>query len=284
MMQGDVNRMSGAEQLRMMERSMHVSVADAGLHVKRISHISPSAAEERPTLVFLHEGLGSVAQWKSFPFELCRASGCDGVVYDRPGYGKSSPLSTPRRMDYYRSEVEVYLSGLLEALNIRRPLLVGHSDGGTIALLFASRFPARCVGLISEAAHVIIEEVTLQGVRNARQAYTTTDLREKLQRYHGGNTDGVMAGWADVWLHPGMADWDMLAELEEIRCPVLVVQGENDNYGSRRQVDLIDRHVAGRSEILWLENCGHLPHHEARPRVLEAMTAFIDSVSETKDH
>ncbi len=262
---------------------MHVSVADAELHVKLLSHVTPTAEEERPTLVFLHEGLGSVGQWKSFPFELCRASGCDGVVYDRPGYGRSSPLSAPRRMDYYRSEVEVYLSGLLDALNIRRPILVGHSDGATIALIFAALFPARCAGLISEAAHVIIEDITLQGVRSTRRAFETTDLREKLQRFHGDNTDGVMAGWADVWLHPGMADWDMLTELQDIRCPVLVIQGENDHFGSRRQVDLIDQHVAGGSEVLWLDHCGHVPHHEARPRVLEAMTEFIRRISETTD-
>ncbi|MCB2205423.1 alpha/beta hydrolase [bacterium] len=262
----------------MMARRMHIGVADAGLHVKMYAHVNEDTQAQRPTLIFLHEALGSVEQWKSFPYELCQATGCDGVVYDRKGHGKSSPMTEPRRLDFYQLESEIYLQGLLDALNIRRPLLVGHSDGATIALMYASLFPERCDAVISEAAHVLIEDITLDGIREAKKLYGETDLRGKLQRYHGNNTDDVFSAWADTWLAPGLAEWDMLDDLQSIRCPVMVVQGEDDHYGSRRQVDAIEAHVAGSSEVLWLSQCGHVPHLQARPRVLDAMHTFIDRV------
>ncbi|MDT8324971.1 MAG: alpha/beta hydrolase [Bacteroidota bacterium] len=271
--------MTDSMQPRIMEKKMHVTVRDAGLYVTLYAHINEHPGEQRATLVFLHEALGSVGQWKSFPYELCRASACDGIVYDRKGHGKSSPMTAPRGLDFYREEATEYLPGLLAALNVRRPLLVGHSDGATIALTHAALFPGQCVGVISEAAHVIIEDVTVQGIREAKQLFMNTDLREKLMRYHGEKTDAVFAAWADTWLDPGLKDWDMLEVLERVTCPVLVVQGENDQYGSRRQVDLIDQHVAGSSELLWLEDCGHVPHLQARARVLAAMTDFIRRTS-----
>ena len=260
---------------RLMEKTMHVSVGGAGLFVKMYAHISEHAAEKRPTLVFLHEALGSVGQWKSFPYELCKAAGCDGIVYDRKGHGKSSPMDGPRTPDFYAEEAELYLAGLLDALNIRRPLLVGHSDGATVALKFASSFPGRPVGVISEAAHVIIEDITLEGIREARGLYERTDLGAKLSRYHGDKTDDVFRAWADTWLSPELASWDMLEDLHAVRCPVLVIQGAGDQYGSRRQVDLIAEHVSGPSEIVWIENCGHVPHLERRAAVIEKMSEFI---------
>jgi len=265
------------ESARLMEKTMHVSVAGAGLFVKMYAHISAQASEERATLVFLHEALGSVGQWKSFPYELCKATGCDGIVYDRKGHGKSSPMDAPRSPDFYTEEAERYLAGLLDTLNIRRPLLVGHSDGATIALKFASSFPDRPVGVISEAAHVIIEDITLEGIREARGLYESTDLGVKLSRYHGDKTDDVFRAWADTWLSPELASWNMLEDLHAVRCPVLVVQGADDQYGSRQQVDLIAAHVSGHSEIFWIENCGHVPHLEKRVAVVERMGEFISA-------
>jgi pimeloyl-ACP methyl ester carboxylesterase len=263
---------------RLMERNMHITVKDVGLHVKLLSHISEETDEKRPTLVFLHEALGSVGQWKSFPYELCKATGCDGVVYDRLGHGRSSPMTKPRTLEFYRVEAELFLVGLLDALNVRRPLLVGHSDGATIALTFASMFPERTVAVISEAAHVIIEEITLQGIREAQAQYASTDLPVKLARYHGDKTDALFTAWADSWLDPGLRDWNMLPALRAITSPVLIVQGSKDVYGSRRQVDLIEEHVSGEAEVLWLEGCAHVPHLQARPQVLAAMGDFIARV------
>lgn len=255
------------EPTRIIERQFHVPLGEDGLFVKLLLHASPESEEIRPTWVFLHEALGSVGQWKSFPYELCRLTGCDGVVYDRVGNGKSTPLRKAWDLDFYRVEAEV-LSALLEALNIRRPLLFGHSDGATIALKFAATFPDRVEGVVSEAAHVIIEDVTVQGISNARVQFHTTDLPAKLSRYHGEKTDALFRSWADTWLDPALADWNMLDDLHAIRCPVLIIQGDRDDYGSRRQVDAIAENVSGAVQILWLHGTGHSPHLQARPLVM----------------
>lgn len=257
-----------SEQPRIIERQFHLPVEEDALFVKLLLHATPETAELRPTWVFLHEALGSVGQWKSFPYELCRATGLDGIVYDRVGHGRSSPMRKPRDPLFYREEAEVSLHGLLHALNVRRPLLFGHSDGATIALMYASRFPDTTEGVVSEAAHVVIEDVTVDGIREARVQYATTDLKEKLSRYHAEKTDAVFSAWADTWLDPAMAEWEMLDDLRAIRCPLLVVQGDGDQYGSRRQVDLIAEHTGGPAEILWLEGVGHVPHLQARQRLI----------------
>ena len=232
-------------------------------------------SETQPTWVFLHEALGSVGQWKSFPYELCRATGLDGIVYDRVGHGRSSPMRRQREPDFYREEAETYLHGLLHELNVRRPLLFGHSDGATIALMYASCFPGRTEGVVSEAAHVVIEDVTVAGIREARAQYATTDLREKLSRYHAKKTDAVFSAWADTWMDPAMAEWEMLGDLHGIRCPVLVVQGDQDQYGSRRQVDLIAEHAGGPADVLWLDGVGHVPHLQARQRIIDETKRWI---------
>ncbi|MBE0644675.1 MAG: alpha/beta hydrolase [Bacteroidetes bacterium] len=256
------------ENTRIIERQFHVPVGDDGLFVKLLLHASPESEEVRPTWVFLHEALGSVGQWKSFPFELCKASGCDGIVYDRVGSGHSTPQRKAWDLDFYREEAEVYLHGLLQALNVRRPLLFGHSDGATIALKFASSFPDSVVGVVSEAAHVVIEDVTINGIRDARERFQTTDLPMKLARFHGEKTATLFSSWADTWLDPALAEWNMLDDLHAIRCPVLIVQGDEDDYGSRKQVDAIAEHVRGQSDILWLHGTGHSPHLQTRPIVL----------------
>ncbi|MFZ1731799.1 MAG: alpha/beta hydrolase [Bacteroidota bacterium] len=251
-----------------MERQLFVPVAEDGLFVKLLLHATPEAEETLPTWVFLHEGLGSVGQWKSFPYELCKATGCDGIVYDRVGHGRSSPMRKPRDIHFYQEEAEVYLHGLLEEMNVRRPLLFGHSDGAVIALKYASSFPETTVGVVSEAAHVIIEEITMQGIRDASAQYTSTDLPDKLSRYHGEKTDAMFHAWSDAWLDPSCADWDMLEDLNAIRCPVLIVQGDMDTFGSRKQVDAIVEHVRGATDVLWLQGTGHVPHLYSRAAVI----------------
>ncbi|MBR9976063.1 MAG: alpha/beta hydrolase [Bacteroidetes bacterium] len=259
---------------RIIEKTFHLPVGEDALFVKLLLHSTPEAAETQPTWVFLHEALGSVGQWKSFPYELCRATGLDGIVYDRVGHGRSSPMRRPRDSGFYREEAELYLRGLLKELNVRRPLLFGHSDGATLALTYASAFPDEVEGVVSEAAHVVIEDITVDGIREAQALYGTTDLRDKLSRYHAEKTDAVFSAWADSWLDPALADWDMLGDLRGIRCPVLVVQGSEDQYGSRRQVDLIVEHAGGPAEILWLEGVGHVPHLQARQRIIDETTRW----------
>ncbi len=259
----------------MIERSTQLSLHGHSLYVKILSHASADITENTPTLVFLHEALGSVAQWKHFPRAVCEASGCDGIVYDRVGHGQSSVMMHARSMDFYKEEAEVMLPALLEALGIHRPLLIGHSDGATIALWHAAAFPTSPVAVISMAAHVLIEERTVQGIRDARILYDTTDLRTRLARYHGDKTDSVFSAWADTWLAPHSADWHMLDMLPRITAPVLLVQGDEDNYGSRAQVDAIAGRVAGTREVLWIEGCGHVPHLEAREVLIERITGFL---------
>jgi pimeloyl-ACP methyl ester carboxylesterase len=268
-----------SEQAALVERAFHLSIAGDSLYVKMWSHPGPDVDTGRPVLVLLHEALGSVGQWKSFPRELCAATGCDAVAYDRAGHGQSSAMREARHMDFYEREAEEVLLRVLEDLTIRKPVLFGHSDGATIALAFAARFPEVPAAVVSIAAHVVIEEITLDGIRAARQAFHEGELRQKLLRYHGDKTDAMFSAWADNWLHPLSREWNMLEELRRITCPLLVIQGENDAYGSRLQVDAIADHVAGPHRLLWLPACGHLPHLQARPRVIAAVAGMIDDVS-----
>ena len=258
--------------------SLAVTLSGAELFVTMISHSTSAEKPSRPTLVFIHEGLGSVEQWKSFPAELCLRSGCDGVVYDQRGYGRSSPAAEPRSMSFYLEEGGQVLPDLLEALNVNRPILIGHSDGATIALEYASLFPDTCAGVISIAAHVMTEQATIDGVREAIRAYEETDLPLRLSRYHGAKTRAVFEHWAETWLTPSSAAWNMLPDLGRITCPVLAIQGEHDAYGTVRQLDLIAEHCSGRVETHLLPDCAHVPHHEARKQTLQFIAEFISGL------
>ncbi len=252
-----------------------ILAAGRRLHVERIE--PPDAAG--PTLVFLHEGLGSIAQWKDFPTQLCLICGLPGLVYERWGFGNSEPLSEPRGGDYLRYEALASLPAVLECCGIReRPILIGHSDGGTIALLFAAAYPKRLQAIITEAAHVYVEDVTLAGIRIAKHLYETTDLKERLTRFHGANTDAMFRSWCDTWLQPEFRDWNMTAELKKITCPAFLIQGEDDEYATPAHVANIAAGIAGPVETLLLPECAHVPHHQARARVLAAMEQFIGQV------
>ena len=246
------------------------------LHVERLC---PAHAAVGPTLVFLHEGLGSIGQWRDFPAQLCIRVGQPGLVYERWGYGRSDPLAGSRPKDYLRQEAEITLPEVLAAFEIiDSPFLYAHSYGGSIALLFAAAYPDRVRAVISEAAHVLVDEVCLAGIRIARAAYEQGSLRNGLHRYHGANTDSMFRGWCDTWLRLDYRDWNMTAELSRITCPALIIQGEADEYGARAQVDAIADGVSGSAEVLWLPDCAHVPHHQARDRVLGAAGRFISEV------
>lgn len=236
------------------------------------------AGETAPPLVFLHEGLGSIGQWRDFPESLCAATGRHGFVYDRLGHGGSDPLTGPRTVRYLHDEALETLPLVLDALGLERSVLIGHSDGGTIALLFAAEHPERVGAVITEAAHVFVEEETVRGIREAVELYRTTDLRQRLARYHGEKTDTVFSGWAETWLSAEFREWNVESFLPRVACPLLVIQGAGDRYGTPAQVEAIVRQAAGPAEAFLVPDCGHVPHQEARERILPAMARFVASL------
>lgn len=227
----------------------------------------------RPTLVFLHDSLGCVELWRDFPRRLGEATGCNLLLYDRQGYGKSDPLPHPVRAgDYLEAEAQV-LGKLLDRLQINDPILFGHSNGATIALISASRFPTRIRGLISEAGHVFVEHVTLQAIGRWLEQYQTTDLKDRLARYHGNRVETIFRAWTETWLSEAYATWNIEDLLPAIQCPVLVMQGDQDEFGTLRQVESIAAKVQGPVSKVILPGIGHTPHKEAPE---EALTAAAD--------
>jgi pimeloyl-ACP methyl ester carboxylesterase len=235
-----------------------------------------------PVLVFLHEGLGSIAQWRDFPLAVSEAVRLPAVVYERGGYGSADPLDGPRSVRYIHEEALQSLPEVLRQLQIDDAVLIGHSDGGSIALIFAAVRPDKVRGIITEAAHVFVEDVTLAGIREAVRIYTSTDLPERLSRYHGSNTEAAFRGWADTWLSPAFRDWNIEEYLPGVRCPVLAIQGRDDEYGTPAQVEAIVNGVCGPSESLIIENCGHVPHLQAREKVLAQMSRFIRTLQKSE--
>lgn len=238
-------------------------------------------AADRAPIVFLHEGLGAITMWKDFPERLCAAAGRAGLVLDRWGHGRAEPLGGPKRggrpLDYHGGEIDAVIDAL-DHFGIRRAVLFGHSDGGTIALLVAAAAPERVAACITEAAHVFVETVTLEGIREALAAYDAPDsrLRAGLLRHHGEErVDRVFYGWADAWLSPPFADWVMTDRLPEIRCPVLAIQGVDDQYGTPEQVRAIVDGVAGPAEPLLLDGSGHSPHLDSADAVIATACRFL---------
>lgn len=228
-----------------------------------------------PVLVFLHEGLGCIPMWRDFPDRLCDLLGLPGLVYDRLGHGDSDAATATRDQRYQHWHADVELPAVLETLIPQcHYLLIGHSDGGTISLIHAARQPERLLGVVTEAAHVMVEEVTLDGIQSAREAFAAGKLRG-LARFHGDKTDSLFRSWAETWLQPEFRFWQILDLLPEVHCPVLALQGEKDQYGSVLQLERIVQGVAGRGELLLLPGCGHSPHLEAPDAAMAAMEKFL---------
>jgi pimeloyl-ACP methyl ester carboxylesterase len=244
------------------------------LHLRRIEGERPGV----PTLVFLHEGLGTIAVWGDVPDALCDATGCPGVIYERPGYGASDPRPLPWPEDVLEQEAESVLPALLDALSIDRPVLIGHSDGGTIALLFAAAFPARICAVVTLAAHVVLDELTFAGVSALERSWREGDLRRELERMHGAGADTLFRAWSGLWLDPARRRWSIVDRLPLITCPVLAIQGTDDEYGLPAQLDAIVDGVAGPAERALIPNCGHDPHHQARAVVIERVAGFVRSL------
>lgn len=227
-------------------------------------------------LVFLHEGLGCVQLWRGFPGAVCRRTGLGAFLYSRAGYGRSSPARLPLPVDYHRIEALEVLPRVLAAAGIDHPVFIGHSDGGTIALIYAgSRAVPRPLAVITMAAHVFNEDVTLRGIEQARAAFMGTDLRTRLSVYHGDNVDGAFWGWCNAWLSDAFRAWNVEDVLPAVTCPVLVIQGEDDHYGTRAQVEAIAGQVAGPAEPVILPGCGHTPHLEQPEPTCAAIASFL---------
>jgi pimeloyl-ACP methyl ester carboxylesterase len=229
------------------------------------------------TLVLLHEGLGSVAMWRDFPERLAEATRCPVVVYSRYGYGTSDALEARRGVGYMHDEALATLPQLLDALSIEQPLLVGHSDGGSIALIYAGGSGRAVAGVVAIAAHVIVEELSITSIAAARDAYRSTDLRSKLARYHA-DVDGAFWGRNDIWLDPAFRAWTIEEYLPRIACPVLAIQGEDDEYGTMDQLARIAR-GARDVELVRLDRCGHSPHRDQPDALLAAIGRFVERIA-----
>ena len=247
-----------------------IRVLGKKLHVQ---HIQLQSAAKQPYLVFLHEGLGSIAQWKDFPVSLCKATGLNGIVYDRQGYGQSDKMALPRTKEYLEIEAKKYLPTLLHQLNISNPILFGHSDGGSIALVYAALFPVKA--LITAAAHIYVEPITIKGIEEVVQLYETTNFKEKLARYHGEKTATVFSSWADTWLADWFQDWNLSAYLTAIDIPSLVIQGRNDQFATLQHAKDIAKGIGQKATFHFLEKCGHSPHIQAKVSLLSSAADFI---------
>ena len=229
-------------------------------------------------LVFLHEGLGCDAMWHDFPDRLCERTGYSGLIYDRQGYGRSSPLTEERTIHYLHRYALEELPAVIHAAIPDRPyILIGHSDGGSISLISAADRPARLRGIVVEAPHILAEPETVAGVRKADEAFESGKLKG-LQKYHGEKTRRMFKAWSQTWLDEKFAHWDIRYLLPSITCPVLVIQGRGDHYGTAGQVDPIVSTSSGPAESFWVEDCGHAPHLEHPEAVIEKISGFVTKI------
>jgi pimeloyl-ACP methyl ester carboxylesterase len=254
---------------------LDVIVSGRRLAVRRIEPPDPRVPDS-PVLVFLHEGLGSMQLWGDFPHLIASACGLPALLYDRLGHGLSEPLpSSGVDIAYMDPEVDLFLPAVLSTCNVRQPILIGHSDGGTIALLYAAGAGRQVLGVVTEAAHVIVEDVTRDGIRRQAAAYRETDLKDRLIKYHGEKVEALFRRWADTWVSDEFAPWDIRKRLNTVQCPVLVIQGEADEYATAAQMNDIAASVAGPAETFLVPGCRHVPHYQAREPVAERITAFV---------
>jgi pimeloyl-ACP methyl ester carboxylesterase len=223
-------------------------------------------------ILLLHEGLGSISLWRDFPDQLSAASGRPVVAWSRQGHGRSERLPSPREPDYMHAEADS-LPLLMDALGLPRAVLFGHSDGGSIALIAAARFPERIAALILEAPHVLVEQLTVDSIAQLKVAYQTTDLGRKIARHHN-DADHVFWRWNDIWLDPRFRDWNIEAVLPAVQAPALLIQGKDDEYGTMDQLDRIQAVLAQTSRVE-LDRCGHSPHRDRRDAVLQASVGFL---------
>ena len=228
----------------------------------------------KPTLVFLHHGLGCVALWRSFPEKLSEATGCPAFVYSRQGYAGSDPVDWPRSVDWLKVEGRERLPQVLAAAGIDDLILVGHSDGASISLVYGAEVKIGLRGIIVEAPHLFVEEVNIDEISATREAFMTTDLRDRLKKYQGDNIDSAFYGWAESWLQPGFRAFSIEENIPRIEAPVLAIRGAKDKYGSSAQIERLTALAHCPLQTV-RPNCGHAPHEEAETETLEVMASFI---------
>jgi pimeloyl-ACP methyl ester carboxylesterase len=246
--------------------------SDTRLQAQRLSH----GRSAGPVLVFLHESLGNIALWKRFPAQVAAETGLDALVYARRGYGESSDETLPRPYDYLEQEGTVWLPRLLDELGIDEVILVGHSDGGSIALIAAAALGERVKGLITMAAHTWADHLTLAGIRDMRRRYAAEGIREKLQRHHGERTDPLFYAWQDIWLDEGFQQsLDFRSWLDAIPCPAMIIQGDDDEYGVPEQVTRIVEGIGSQAKPVFMSDTGHSPHLEQPDRLLSLICDFL---------
>ena len=234
------------------------------------------------TLVFLHEGLGCVDMWHEFPRDLAAATGCGALVFSRLGYGGSDACALPRPLRFMHHEGLQVLPELLETAGVHECIVIGHSDGGSIGIIYAGGTPALPLkGLITLAAHVFCEDLSVQSIQAARERYLKGDLRDKLEKYHGSNVDCAFWGWNDAWLHPDFMQWNLEEYLPGIGVPLLAIQGADDAYGTPAQVQSIVRQAGGKSRSFMIPDCGHAPHIEQPETTFRAMVDFVIDLKST---
>jgi pimeloyl-ACP methyl ester carboxylesterase len=244
---------------------------------KRLETLRYPPSGKGTTVVMVHEGLGSVSMWKDFPERIAEATGCGVLVYSRYGHGKSERLAEKRGVDFMHHEAQVVLPELIERCEIEAPILLGHSDGGSICILYAARAAQKPSALVLEAPHVFVEEVSVRSIAKIGATYQTTDVAKKLGRYHD-HVDETFWGWNDIWLDPQFRSWNIEEFLDDLACPVLVIQGVDDEYGTLAQVEAIKKRVPG-TESLVLQECGHAPHRDQQRTTLAAITKFVQRVA-----
>ncbi|MDM9559537.1 alpha/beta hydrolase [Bordetella petrii] len=243
------------------------------------------ARRDAPLLVFLHEGLGSASMWKDWPERACDAAGCRGLVYSRYGYGRSTPRPPDEQwpVHFMHDQARDVLPALLRTLGVDaardRPVLYGHSDGASIALLYAAMHPEAVAGVVAAAPHIMVEDVAIASIRQARRAYLETDLPARLARYHA-DPGSAFWGWNDIWLDPAFRAWDIRDYLPRIRCPLLALQGVDDEYGTLEQIRGI-RRLAPQTRLLEIPACGHAPHKDQPDTVIAAVADFVGGLSKT---
>ncbi len=242
----------------------------AGVHLE--TRIIPGAGD-RPWLVLLHEGLGSVSLWRDFPDKLARRTGLRTLVYSRRGYGQSDPLDGPREPDFMHREASEVLPALFDAMAIDRAILVGHSDGASIALIHAADQPKRTAGAVLMAPHVMVEPISQQSIARVAETFERTDLRARLARHHA-HVDDAFLGWSRIWLDPRFRTWSLAAECQRLAVPSLLIQGADDEYGTLAQLDAIAAVAPVAPARLVLDACGHAPHRDQEAAVLDAIVAF----------